>query len=51
MLHGRDFTWRLRVGMSWVLGDFVVFGWDPVEMSLSIHFEDKSRVYKDEKIL
>ena len=36
------------MGMGWVLGDFVVFGWDPVEISLSIRFEGKSRVYEDE---
>ena len=30
------------------IGDFVVFGWDPVEISLSIRFEGKSRVYEDE---
>ena len=36
------------MGMGWVLGGFVVFGWDPVEISLSIRFEDKSRVYEDQ---
>ena len=36
------------MGMGWVLGDFVVFGWDPVEISLSIRFEGKSRAYEDE---
>ena len=36
------------MGMGWVLGGFVVFGWDSVEISLSIRFEGKSRVYEDE---
>ena len=36
------------MGMGWVLGGFVVFSWDPVEISLSIRFEGKSRVYEDE---
>ena len=37
------------MGIGWVLvGNFVVFGWDPVEISLSIRFEGKSRVYEDE---
>ena len=36
------------MGMGWMLGGFVVFGWDPVEISLSIRFEGKSRVYEDE---
>ena len=36
------------MGMGWVLGDFVVFGWDPVEISLSIRFEGMSRAYEDE---
>ena len=33
------------MGMGWVLGGFVVFGWDPVEISLSIRFEGKSRAF------
>ena len=40
----KDFAWVWVV----VLGVFVVFGWDPVEISLSIRFEGKSRVYEDE---
>ena len=35
------------MGMGWVLGGFVVFSWDPVEIPLSIRFEGKSRVYED----
>ena len=36
------------MGMVWVLGEFVFFVWDPVEILLSFRFEGKSRAYEDE---
>ena len=36
------------MGTGWVLEDFVVFGWDLVEISLEIRIEVKSRVCQDE---